>query len=106
MTAHDYPDYDRFAALQGEAFQVTTPSGARVGATLTEVEPQAVDPRAAATGAPIRDVPFALLFVAPADALVDQGIHTVEHAALGRHEVFLVPIGPHGDGLGLQAIFS
>jgi uncharacterized protein DUF6916 len=49
---------------------------------------------------------FSLLFVAPRGTALPQSIYPVRHAALGAMEIFLVPIGPFGGGMGYQAIFT
>ena len=49
---------------------------------------------------------FSLLFVAPAGPWLRQSIYPVVHPALGRMEIFLVPIGPTAEGNGYQAIFA
>jgi hypothetical protein len=50
--------------------------------------------------------PFSLLFQAPREPLLDQGIYTVQHPALGMLGLFLVPLGPDGDGLYYEAVFT
>ncbi len=50
--------------------------------------------------------PFALLFVGPEVPSLSQGIHRLAHPKLGAMEIFLVPVGPHGDGLGYEAVFN
>lgn len=49
---------------------------------------------------------FSLLFAAPNGPALAQGIYSVQHAAVGVMEIFLVPIGPLGGGVGYQAIFT
>lgn len=50
--------------------------------------------------------PFACLFVGPAEPHFEQGIRRLEHETLGALEVFLVPIGPHRDGMQYEAVFT
>lgn len=52
--------------------------------------------------------PFSLIFLGPDRPTLDQRVHPVEHPALGRLEIFLVPIGPERgrSGLRYQAIFA
>lgn len=49
---------------------------------------------------------FSLLFEGPAMPRLDQRIHQVRHPELGELAVFLVPVGPHGDGMGYEAAFA
>ena len=49
---------------------------------------------------------FSLLFAGPKGAWLPQAIYPVRHPALGVIEIFLVPIGPLGDGNGYQAVFT
>ena len=55
---------------------------------------------------------FSLLFRGPRAALRPQGIYRVEHAELGAHDLFLVPVGlapdEGGDGGGVlfEAVFT
>lgn len=54
--------------------------------------------------------PFSLIFHGPAHAPLEQKIHPMEHPALARLELFLVPIGyidtPEGRSLRYQAVFA
>ncbi|HST41268.1 MAG TPA: hypothetical protein VLK58_17255 [Conexibacter sp.] len=50
--------------------------------------------------------PFALQFSGPADAPLAQGVVPLEHAALGRLEIFLVPIDRDADSLYYEAVFT
>ena len=40
---------------------------------------------------------FSLLFHGPAQPVLAQAIQHLEHADLGALDLFLVPLGPHGD---------
>lgn len=63
-----------------------------------------------ATAAPSREAartPFSLLFVhSGATFYLPQRIYTLEHAALGAIEIFVVPLGPDARGMRYQAIFT
>jgi hypothetical protein len=50
--------------------------------------------------------PFSLIFRHPGSSYLPQRIYTIEHAALGRLDLFLVPIGPDQVGMCYQAIFT
>ncbi|WP_342725894.1 hypothetical protein AAFG07_02665 [Bradyrhizobium sp. B097] len=88
---------DDFRPHQGAEFEMQTAEGA-VALKLAKVEPAGNSgrPRGA----------FSLLFAGPKGAWLPQAIYPVRHPALGVIEIFLVPIGPLGDGNGYQAIFT
>jgi hypothetical protein len=47
---------------------------------------------------------FSLLFRSPVPA--QQGVYALHHQALGKLEVFLVPVAQDSPGVQLQAVFS
>jgi hypothetical protein len=49
---------------------------------------------------------FSLIFSAPRGPWLAQAIYPMRHGVLGAMEIFLVPIGPLGEGNGYQAIFT
>jgi hypothetical protein len=50
---------------------------------------------------------FSLIFHAPPGTVIPDGIHTLEHAALGRLDLFIVPVGaPNVRRTVYQACFS
>lgn len=49
---------------------------------------------------------FSLIFRGPTEPMLAQGIHPLEHAELGRLEIFLVPLGRDASGAQYQAIFA
>jgi hypothetical protein len=52
-----------------------------------------------------RQEPFSLIFTG--EPSLEQRIYSLEHAALGRLELFLVPLAPTGDGRArYEAVFS
>jgi Domain of unknown function (DUF6916) len=76
--------------------------GAPLPLELIEV----VDLGADSAVAPAQRRPFSLIFHHPGSSYLPQRIYTLEHAALGRLELFLVPIGPDQGGMRYQAIFT
>jgi hypothetical protein len=50
--------------------------------------------------------PFSVVFLAPKDASLPQGIYRLLHPAMGEMEIFLVPIGRDSAGLKCEAIFN
>jgi hypothetical protein len=49
---------------------------------------------------------FSLLFAGPKGQWLPQAVYPVRHPALGKIDIFLVPIGPLEGGNGYQAIFT
>src|SRR3954464_5895713 len=79
------------------AFEMQTAGGA-VPLKLGKVDP------AGRSGRP--GGAFSLIFVAPKGPWLPQAIYPVTHAKIGTIEIFLVPVGPTGDGNGYQAVFT
>ncbi|MEM7479889.1 MAG: hypothetical protein AAF481_01835 [Acidobacteriota bacterium] len=50
--------------------------------------------------------PFSVLFRGPAEPVLEQAIYSLEHAGLGEMGLFLVPLGPKGDGIEYEAVFT
>ena len=87
---------DAFAPHVGEGFRL---------AGAVDVVLRAVD-----HGAPAPEglrAPFSLRFTGPAEPVVPQGLHPLEHPALGRLELFVVPIvGTGPDGAVYEVVFG
>jgi hypothetical protein len=49
---------------------------------------------------------FSLVFRGPMTPVLAQGIRNMEHATLGKLQLFLVPIGPDGSGMCYEAVFN
>jgi len=93
-----------FAGHLGSSFRLQTDAGATVKVELVEATAlSAHNPTGQTT--PRRE-PFSLLFRGPSEPVLPQMIHTLEHPALGRFELFLVPIGPDGNGMRYEAVFN
>jgi len=58
------------------------------------------------SGAPGRRDPYSLVFRGPASPLLPQRIYRIWHHRMGDLELFLVPIGPDGEGMRYEAIFA
>jgi uncharacterized protein DUF6916 len=54
----------------------------------------------------LRSEPFSLVMRGPLSPVLNQRIHRLSHEALGKIEVFLVPIGPDEVGQRYEAIFN
>ena len=88
-----------FEAHLGSAFAVALPGGEGLDLHLATTGP-------AGAGLPGKRAPFSLVFHGPRTPLLRQGIHRLEHSELGPLDLFLVPVGPRGDAMQYEAIFS
>lgn len=53
-----------------------------------------------------RKQPFSLYFRGPRQPVLPQQIYRLEHDRMGTMEIFLVPVGPDGQGMGYEAVFN
>jgi hypothetical protein len=53
-----------------------------------------------------RKEPFSAFFRGPREVILPQAIYPLEHERLGALEIFLVPIGPDGQGMRYEAVFN
>lgn len=86
-----------FSPLVHDTFRVSDPA---LELTLREAE------AAPGTPPPGTRAPFSLMFGGPPEPLLRQGIHRLEHPALGPLELFLVPVAPDATGARYQAVFA
>ena len=91
-----------FSGFVGETFRMHAGSADPLAVTLTEAKSLGDPPEEG-----MRE-PFSLVFLGPLEPLCSQGTYVLEHDAAGKHELFLVPIGPNRDGQGMryEAVFS
>jgi hypothetical protein len=64
-----------------------------------------VDDLGAARAGGLR-APFSVVFRGPLEPFLPQGIHRLEHEALGALDLFLVPVGPDEAGMRYEAVFG
>lgn len=89
-----------------EAFAAAIGTGFVVAGTEVELRLVAVERYPEQLHAP-RRAPFSLIFAGPATPVLRQATWLLEHAELGRREIFLVPIGPGPDGaMRYEAAFN
>ena len=91
---------ETFSPYVGEQFAIDTGSDTELGVTL--VEASALASQASPTGR----LPFSLLFEGPSEPILPQRIYPLDHPALGRLELFLVPLQPESGQARYQAIFT
>jgi hypothetical protein len=94
-----------FSGRVGEAFAIRLSADRAMPVELVEARPLGTDVGPAAAGGHPR-VPFALLFRGPLTPVLPQRIYRLEHDVLGSYDLFLVPIGPDGGGMGYEVIFT
>lgn len=90
-----------FADRLGEGFTLAAPDGATLELTLAEATLAPESHRV-----PGRPPAFSLIFHGPASPYAPQGTWPLEHPELEGLELFLVPLGPDGDVMRYQAVFS
>lgn len=94
-------DFDR---LLGQSFRVMLDAQELLQIELIEVTLLGPKP---AMGESERRRPFSLLFRDPlGESYLPQQIYQLEHDALGSLGIFLVPLGPHADGVRYEAVFN
>src|SRR5256885_1176645 len=85
--------YETFATELGSPFQLDYGADAPLVLKLVEVTAG----KQASVG--FRRTPFSLLFRGPRQPVLPQRTYPLEHARLGRLEIFIVPLGPEGEGM-------
>jgi len=90
---------DTFTPLVDSTFAVGDPGATALGLRLAATG-------TAGSGLPGSREPFSLLFQGPLKPLLPQGIHRLLHPELGEIAIFLVPVGPLGQVMQYEAIFS
>ena len=88
-----------FDALIGASFTVPNFAGPALALRLDATG-------AAGVGVPGGRAPFSLVFAGPRAPFLPQGIQHLEHTTLGGLDIFLVPLGPRGEEMLYEAIFS
>ncbi|MGH8568636.1 MAG: DUF6916 family protein [Gammaproteobacteria bacterium] len=93
MTKESWSEY------LGGSFELTDDGGVTMAMVLAEVT-------GLGSGALGRRDPYSLVFRGPASPILPQWIYRLRHERMGDLELFLVPIGPHGEGVRYEAIFT
>lgn len=96
---------EQFAQHLGSTFQLPMLSQAPLALKLVEATPYEanfgeLDPMKA------QRIPFSLTFQGPLETALPQQIYSLEHAELGKLEIFLVPIAQSQDGMYYEAVFT
>ena len=88
---------DRFAEALGTTFTLITAEDKAVEIELVEVSDLRERPH---------QVSFSILFRLPENIAAEQGMYDLRHAELGEMQLFLVPIEPIDNRMGLEAVFN
>lgn len=86
-----------FANHVGERFKILHARGS-LDAELTDIS----------APHPERPRPFSLLFLAPLEPVLPQAVYRFEHDRLDAFDLFIVPLGPDGEGrhMRYEAVFN
>jgi len=91
-----------FSRLLGRPFRLLAEGSASLELIL--VEARSLAPGRGAAG-PRRE-PFSLVFRGPVSPVLPQRIYPLENEALGRLEIFIVPIEAGAEGVKYEAVFN
>lgn len=94
-----------FAEHVGTTFRVHVNDAEGLDVALAEVE-KLPTPEPRRPTSTLRREAFALLFHGPRQPWFPQGMYRVEHPALGKFSLFLVPLGPADDAMRYEAVFT
>ncbi len=93
-----------FEPLVGQVFSFELEDGTRIDLELREVTPGTA--RIREQYRPDERAPFSLVFRGGPEEPLPQQTYPLQHAELGRVDIFLVPIGPGKEGMGYEAVFA
>jgi hypothetical protein len=96
--------HEHFAGRVGERFTLVLPEGSPLELVLVET---AVSEELGGQGPEGEERhQFSVVFRGPASPVLAQSIYGLHHAELGELELFLVPLGPDGEGIRYEAAFA
>jgi hypothetical protein len=87
-----------FSSRLQETFRLEQPEGAAMDLRLIEAT--------ALGGTPTHREPFSLIFEGAPEPILHQAIYRLHHDGMGTFELFLVPLGPVGDGVLYESVFT
>lgn len=90
---------DHWRECLGQDFRVRLGQEAGLDLKLTSATPLGAE-------SGYRRQPYSLLFVGPLTPLLPQAIYPLRNESLGELEIFLVPLGPQGQTMRYEAIFT
>ena len=86
-----------FQEFLGQQFEILT-GDATIAVKLAEVSTLGQSVREGGS--------FSLVFESAEEIGLEQGVYAISHPKMDTHELFLVPIGPFGDGNGYESVFT
>lgn len=96
--------FDLFETRVGEQFVVSAEGVPAVAMELVEATEATEHGGTGPEGQ--QRLQFSLLFAGPFDPLLPQAVYAIDHDALGRLELFLVPAGPDDGAMRYSASFA
>ena len=96
---------ETFSPHVGETFRIPLQADQTIELELVDAR-SLFDVYAGRQGPRAARAPFALVLRGPLTPVLPQRIYPLEHAAIGRHELFIVPIGPDQGGMRYEVIFT
>ena len=100
----DKLQFETFTLYLNQSFTLKLPNQETVAVELAEVNKLGASPEA---NDDWRQA-FSLIFMAPADLLLEQNIYDLTHSDMGTLPLFLVPVGPDGKTnlMRYEAVFT
>jgi len=98
--------FDRFHALLKTRFRVVAAAATVVELELVEAMRSRTLPRAATSDTAAPPESFSLIFYGPDQVFLPQQMYPFEHDALGRFDLFIVPVGRAPGLFHYQAVFN
>jgi hypothetical protein len=93
-----------FSSLIGDEFRLHVAGLPPVPLEL--IEATLLDGDSAAPAEHGRRIPFSIVFRGLREPFLVQRLYVLEHATIGRFELFIVPIGPDARGMRYEAVFA
>jgi hypothetical protein len=93
----DVLQHEAFVARVNSTFRIHTDEGETIDAELTEVSEHLLS---------ARQERFAIVFRAPNEKFLGQGLRRLEHDQMGSFDLFIVPIGSDEKGTYYEAVFN
>lgn len=94
-----------FAPHLGDTFRIYSDSGSSLQVELIEAT-ELGQGSGHGPGSPPGRTPFSIVFRGPPEGFLPQRIYRIEHDGIGSFDLFLVPIGPDGEGMRYEAVFT
>jgi len=89
--------YENFATNLNTTFKIHFDEGEVVQAVLSEISELIITPA---------QERFSLIFRAPNQPLLGQGMRRFEHEQIGAFDLFIVPVGRDDQGTRYEAVFN